>query len=49
MPDSKFSSPTVVIGPVGTLVNEGEENSRITLSAIDVDKVLSMGSMVFVS
>jgi hypothetical protein len=46
---SKFSSPTVVVGPVGTLVLDGVENSRIVLSAIGADEVLSMGSTVFVS
>jgi hypothetical protein len=46
---SKFPSPTVVVGLVGTLVVEGAENSRIVLSGIDADGVLSMGSMVFVS
>jgi hypothetical protein len=38
-----------VVGPVGTLVLEGPENSRIVLSAIGADEVLSMGLMVFVS
>jgi hypothetical protein len=37
-----------VFGPVGTFVLEGAENSRIVLSAIGADGVLSMGSMVFV-
>jgi hypothetical protein len=46
---SKFPSPTVVVGPVGTLVLEGAKNSRIVLSAIGVDEVLSTGSTVFVS
>jgi hypothetical protein len=46
---SKFPSPTVVIGLVGTLVLEGAENSQIVLSAIGADDVLSTGSMVFVS
>jgi hypothetical protein len=46
---SKFPSPTVVVGLVGTLVVEGAKNSRIVLSGIDADGVLSMGSMVFVS
>jgi hypothetical protein len=46
---SKFPSPTVVVGPVGTLVLEGAENSRIVLSAIGADEVLSTVSMVFVS
>jgi hypothetical protein len=46
---SKFLSPTVVVGPIGTLVLEGVENSRIVLSAIDADEVLSTGSTVFVS
>jgi hypothetical protein len=30
----KFLSPTIVFGPVGTLVLEGAENSRIDLLAI---------------
>jgi hypothetical protein len=38
-----------VVGPVGTLVLEGAENSRIVLSAIGADEVLSTVSMVFVS
>jgi hypothetical protein len=46
---SKFLSPTVVVGPVGTLVLDGVENSRIVLSAIGVDEVLSTGSTMFVS
>jgi hypothetical protein len=46
---SKFPSPTIVVGPVGTLVLEGAENSRIILSAISADKVLSMGWTVFIS
>jgi hypothetical protein len=46
---SKFSSPTVVVGPVGTYVLDGAENSRIVLSAIGADEVLSTGSTVFVS
>jgi hypothetical protein len=46
---SKFPSPTVVVGPVGTLVLERVENSRIILSAISADEVLSTGSTVFVS
>jgi hypothetical protein len=46
---SKFPSPTVVVGSVGTLVLEGVEKSRIVLSAIGVDEVLSTGSTVFVS
>jgi hypothetical protein len=46
---SKFPSPTVVVGPVGTLVLEGAENLRIVLSAIGADEVLSTGSTVFVS
>jgi hypothetical protein len=41
---SKFPSPAVVVGPVGTMVLEGAENSRIVLSAIDVDEVLSLDS-----
>jgi hypothetical protein len=45
----KFLSPTVVFGPVGTLVLEGAKNSQIVLSAIGVDEVLSTGSTVFVS
>jgi hypothetical protein len=45
----KFPFPTVVVGPVGTLVLEGAKNSRIVLSAINADGVLSMGSTVFVS
>jgi hypothetical protein len=44
-----FPSPTIVVGPVGTLVLEGAENSRIVLSAIDADGVLSTRSTVFVS
>jgi hypothetical protein len=32
-----------MFGPVGTLVLEGAENSRIILLAIGVDEVLSMG------
>jgi hypothetical protein len=46
---SKFPSPTVTFGPIGTLELEGEENSRIVLSAIGADEVASMGSTVFVS
>jgi hypothetical protein len=46
---SKFPSPTVVVGPVGTLVSDGAENSQIVLSAIGADEVLSTGSTVFVS
>jgi hypothetical protein len=46
---SKFPSPTIVFGPVGTLVLEGAENSWIILSAMGADEVLSTGSMVFVS
>jgi hypothetical protein len=46
---SKFLSPTVVVGPVGTLVLEGAENLRIVLSAIGADEVLSTGSTLFVS
>jgi hypothetical protein len=46
---SKFPSPTVVVGPVGTLVLDGAENTRIVLSTIGADEVLSTGSMVFVS
>jgi hypothetical protein len=46
---SKFPSPIVVVGPVGTLVLEGAENSRIVLSTIGADEVLSTGSTVFVS
>jgi hypothetical protein len=45
---SQFPSPTVVVGPVGTLVLEGAENSRIILSAIGADEVLYTGSAVFV-
>jgi hypothetical protein len=46
---SKFLSPTVVVGPVGTLVLDGAENSRIIPSTIGADEVLSTGSTVFVS
>jgi hypothetical protein len=46
---SKFLSPTIVFGPVGTLVLEGAENLRIVLLAIGADEVLSTGSTVFVS
>jgi hypothetical protein len=46
---SKLPSPTVVVGPVETLVLEGAENSQIVLSAIDADKVLSIGLTMFVS
>jgi hypothetical protein len=46
---SKIPSPTAVVGPVGTLVLDGAENSRIVLSAIGADKVLSTGSTVFIS
>jgi hypothetical protein len=46
---SNFPSPTVVFGPIGTLVLEGVENSWIVLSAIGADEVLSTGSTVFVS
>jgi hypothetical protein len=46
---SKFLSPTVVVGPIGTFVLDGAENSRIILSAIGADEVLSTGSTVFVS
>jgi hypothetical protein len=45
---SKFPSPTIVVGPVGTLVLERPENSQIIPSAIGADEVLSMGSTVFV-
>jgi hypothetical protein len=45
---SKFPSPTVVVGPVGTLVLEGAENSQIVLSAIGADEVLSTRSTAFV-
>jgi hypothetical protein len=38
---SKFPPPTIVFGPVGTLVLEGAENSQIVLSAIGADEVLS--------
>jgi hypothetical protein len=46
---SKFPSPTVTFGPVGTWVLEGAEKLRIVLSAIGADEVLSTGSTVFVS
>jgi hypothetical protein len=46
---SKFLSPTVVFGLVGALMLEGAENSRIILSAIGADEMLSTESMVFVS
>jgi hypothetical protein len=46
---SKFPSPIVVVGPVGKLVLEGAENSRIVLSAIGADEVLSTELTVFVS
>jgi hypothetical protein len=46
---SKIPSTTAVVGPVGTLVLDGAENSRIVLSAIGADKVLSTGSTVFIS
>jgi hypothetical protein len=46
---SKFSSPIVTYGPVGTWVLEGAENSRIVLSTIGADEVLSTGSIVFSS
>jgi hypothetical protein len=46
---SKFLSPTVMVGPVGTLVLEGAEISQIVLLAIGADEVLSTGSTVFVS
>jgi hypothetical protein len=46
---SKFPSPTITFGSVGTLVLEGVESSRIVLSAIGADEVLSAGSTVFVS
>jgi hypothetical protein len=46
---SKLSSHTVVVGPVGTLVLEGVENSRIVFSAIGADEVLCTGTTVFVS
>jgi hypothetical protein len=46
---SKFLSPTVVVGLVGTLVLEGAENSQIFISTIGADEVLSTGSTVFVS
>jgi hypothetical protein len=46
---SKFPSPTITFGLIGTLVLEGPENSRIILSTISVDEVLSTGSTVFVS
>jgi hypothetical protein len=38
-----------VVGPVGTLVLDGVENSRIVLSAISADEVLYTGSTVSVS
>jgi hypothetical protein len=38
-----------VVGPVGTLMLEGAENSRIILSAIAADEVLSTGLTMFVS
>jgi hypothetical protein len=46
---SKFPSPTVVVAPIGTLVLEGAENSRIVLLAICAEEVLPTGSTVFVS
>jgi hypothetical protein len=46
---SKFPSPTVVVGLVGTLVLDGAENSRIVLSAISADEVMPTGSTVFIS
>jgi hypothetical protein len=46
---SKFSSPTITFGLVETLVLEGAKNSRIVLSAIGADELLSTGSMGFVS
>jgi hypothetical protein len=46
---SKLLSRTIVFGPVETLVLEGAENSRIVLSAIGADEVLSTGSTVFIS
>jgi hypothetical protein len=46
---SKFPPPIVVVGPVGTLVSDGAENSRIILSAIGADEVLPTGSTIFVS
>jgi hypothetical protein len=46
---SKFPSPTFTFGLVGTLVLEGAKNSRIVLSVIGADEVLSTGSTVFVS
>jgi hypothetical protein len=46
---TKFPSPTVVVGPVGTLVLDGAKNWRIILSAFGADGVLSTGSMVLVS
>jgi hypothetical protein len=46
---SKFPSPTVVVGLVGTLVLDGAENSRIVLSTIGADEVLPTRSTVFVS
>jgi hypothetical protein len=46
---SKFLSPTVVVGLVGTLVLDGAENSCIVLSAIGADEVLSTGSTVLIS
>jgi hypothetical protein len=46
---SKYPSPTVVVGPVETLALDEAENSRIVLSGIGADEVLSTGSMVFVS
>jgi hypothetical protein len=38
-----------VVGPVGTLVMEGAENSWIVLSAIGADELLSTRSTGFVS
>jgi hypothetical protein len=46
---SKFLFPTIVFGPVGILVLEGVQNSRIVLLAIGADEVLSTESTVFVS
>jgi hypothetical protein len=46
---TKFPSPTIVVGPVGTLVLDGAKNWRIILSAFGADGVLSTGSMVLVS
>jgi hypothetical protein len=46
---SKFPSPTIMFGPVGTWVLKGAKKSWIIHSVIGADEVLSTGLTVFVS